>query len=157
MKRLLFLLLILLLPIGSYLWYRQTPEQQIGRVVDQFLDNVEKRTFSTRRKADVHEALGKVLAPAIEFQGEFPIPTEKMTLEEILAKVDFFHNYTSLIEITEIDRSIKLIGSKAQVYQTADILAAAGKNAKDEQTWELIIDLEKGEDWRIIGVRGTKK
>ncbi len=153
----LLLLLILVMPIGGYLWYRQTPEQQIGRTIDQFLENVEHRKISIRSQDDVHKALAEVLAPKINLQGKFPIPTEEMTMEEIFEKIDLFHGMTSLCEMTEIERSIQIVGSKAQVYHSTDILVAAGKNNQDEQTWDLIIDLEKKEDWRITGIRGSKQ
>lgn len=155
-KRLLFLLLILLIPIGGYLWYRQAPEQKIGRTVDQFLENIEHRKITTRRKVEVHESLSKVLAPKIHLQGSTPIPNEEMTLQDFLDKVDLFHGFTSLCEITEVERTIKIIGNKAQVYHTADILVAAGKSNQDEQTWDLIFDLEKAEDWRIVAIRGSR-
>jgi len=155
-KRLL-LLLILLIPIGGYLWYRQTPEQQLGRTVNQFLENIEHQRITSRRKVDVHESLKKVLAPKINFQGNWPIPSEELTLEEVIAKIDLFHSISILCEITTHEQNIQIIGNKAQVILNADILVAAvGKNNKDEQLWELIFDLEKKEDWRIIGIRGSR-
>lgn len=157
MKKIILLaVLILLASIGGYLYHRQQPEQQVGRAVDQFLENVEHRKISTRRKIDVHEALGEVLADKVDFQGAFPIPTDELTLEETLNKIDQFHGLTSLCEIVESDRNIKIIGSKAQVFLTTDILVAAGKQHQREQTWDLIIDLEKGEDWRIVALRGNR-
>ena len=149
MKKIISLVvLILLASIGGYSYYRQQPEQQVGRAVGQFLKNVEHRKISTRRQIDVHEALSKVLAAKVDFQGAFPIPTETLTLEETLGKIDQLHVATSLCRITESERNLKIIGAKAQVYLTANILLAAGKEHQREQTWDLIIDLEKGEDWR---------
>ncbi len=159
MKRLFLLILILLVPIGGYLWYRQSPEQQVKSTVDRFLENIEHRKISTRRKADVHEALTKVLAPKVRFQGESPIPNDELTIDDIILKIDQLHLLSNFFEINEIEQRIQIIANKAQVYRTIDVRAAVGigKNQyKAEETWELIIDLEKEHDWRITGVRGTK-
>lgn len=158
-KRLPLLLLALILSVligGCYL-YRQTPEQKIGRTVDQFLSNVEHRKLTTRRRMHVHEALTEVLAETVNFRGGSPIPNEELTLEEILEKVDFFHGFTSLCEMTELERTVRIEGDEAQVYHTTEIHVAAGKNHQGEEVWDLIFDLtEEVDGWKIVGIRGSR-
>lgn len=154
-KRFLLLLLILI-PLGGYLWYRQTPNQQVARSVDQLVSNLEHRRISTRRPIDVADALKKVLAPTIKLGGVSPIPTEEMSIEDVIEQVALLHSLSNSCEITEVDRSIQIVGTRAQVTQTSTIEVAAGVNYRNKETWEVILDLEKGEDWRIIGIRGRK-
>ena len=148
--------LILLVSVGGYLWHSQQPEHQIGKVVDQFLEHVEHRKISIRNKEDVHNALGKILADTIEFHGVSPIPTNHMTLEQTLDKIDQFQALTTLCEITVSERMIQIIESKAQVHLTTEIHVAVGKNNQVKQNWELILDLKEKDDWRITGLRGKR-
>jgi len=154
-KRLLILLLILI-PLGGYLWYRQTPEQQVLRSVDQLVSNLEHRRISTRRPVDVAEALKEVLAPTIKLGGVFPIPTDEMSIDNVIEQVALLHSLSNSCEITEVDRSIQIVGTRAQVIQTSTIEVSYGVNGRNKETWEVILDLEKGEDWRIVGIRGHK-
>lgn len=157
MKRIILLIaLIIIVPVGGYLWHRQQPEQQINRAVDQFLENVEHRKISIRNKQDVHSELKEVLADKIDFQGNWPIPTDPLTIDETLAKIDQFHVVTSLCEITISERELQIIGSKAQVYLTTQVHVAAGKKNQVKQNWEFTVDLEEGDDWRITGFRGKE-
>jgi len=153
----LLIFLIFLVPVGGYLWHRQKPEQKIGRAVDQFLEHVEHRKISIRKPDDLKNAFTEVLSDKVQLQGASPIPNEEMTLEEVIEKVSAFQAITTLCEITESERTIKVIGSKAQVYLTAEIYAASGKKYKGREIWKLIFDLELSDSWRITGLRGTKQ
>ena len=115
------------------------------------------RKISIRKPDDVKNAFTEILSDKVDLQGASPIPNEKMTREGVLKKVTTFQAMTSLCEITESERTIKVIGSKAQVYLTAEILAAAGKNNRGKQTWKLIFDLELSDSWRITGIRGNSQ
>ena len=155
-KRLFLIILLLLIPLGGYLWHHQQPEQQIGRTIEQFFEHVEHRKVSIRQPDDVSTAFQESLADKIIFQGASPIPDEELTVKEAINRVGQLHALTTLVEITEMSRTLKVIGSKAQAYLSIKILAAAGKNYKIEQAWELVFDLEESDKWRITGIRGRE-
>lgn len=158
-KRSLLLTFILLIPLGAFLYYRQTPEQLIYRQIDRLLESVEHRRISTRRQIDVHKALEDVLADQVTVLGEAPLPNGEFSLDQIKAEIDKIHLLTNFIEISLLERRCRIIKNKAQVYQTIKIRAASGIGSsqyKNEEIWVITIDLNKKDDWRITRISGSR-
>ena len=140
--------------ISGYRWHANQPEQKINGVVDQLIEAVEYSKLNFRQRSEVHDAIREVMAETIDFQGEAPLPEGEIGYDSIFSRLDFIHSVTTLREFTELDRSLMISNSEAQVTRTTEIKFAAGKSFGDTQTWKLIFDLELGEQWRIIRIRG---
>jgi len=150
------LLLLLVVSAGAYFWYRQLPEQQIKRTVDQLFDNIEHQPISTRRPIDVEEALKEVLSPIVTLSGSDPIPNDDLSNDDLIEKVALLHSLSKNCEITIIDQFTLLEGKRAQVTQTIEVSVTTGLNYNNTQKWELVIDLEESEDWRIVAITGRQ-
>lgn len=150
---------LILIFTGSYFYYQQRPEQKILKTVEKFLENIEHRKISTRRNSDLREALRALLAPQINLRGKHPIPSGKMQRDEVIAEIENLHLLTNFIKMTPLEHQLQLFANKAQVYQTVEIRGSSGIGAKQykaQETWELVIDLEKEHQWHITGISAKK-
>lgn len=156
-KGVLALVLVLGLLVGGYLWYAKRPEQKINKVVDHFLDAVEYDTTIFRKRSDVHDAVRETISDPVicSFKGDSRLPDGEFKFESICSRLDLLHRFSTRRDFTEVERSILLIGSKAQVTRMLKI-EFAGPGYSGVQTWQLFFDLELGETWMITEIRGEE-
>lgn len=157
MKKWIFIggLLIVALIFG-YRWYNDQPEQKINRAVDQLIEAIEYSKLNFRERSDVHDAIREVTTETVDFKGESPLPEGEISVDRLFNKLDLLHTMTTLRQFTELERTLLISGSEAQVTRTNEIKFAAGSSYQDTQTWKLIFDLELHGQWRIIRIRGEQ-
>jgi len=137
---------IIILAGGTWYWWRNQPEQQINRQVDRLLDEVRFEKLSLRKKEDRHQSLKQILASEILFEGSSPLPNLTLSISESLSRLDEFHSYITLIDLTNNEATVEL---------ALRVKIASGPNFKHEQEWELLLDFTKGEHWKITRISGS--
>ena len=159
-RHILILAPILILALGGYFWYSQKPEQKINSIVDTLIENVEHRKISLRTKDTVEQAVKPIFADKVAISGSSPVPNSTHTREEICEQFHTFHNFTTVIEVTEISRELQIIGKEAQVILEAKIFGAAGKQHQGTSNWTLVIDLAISPEtntWQITAIDAKKQ
>ncbi|YCM44453.1 hypothetical protein V2O64_00275 [Verrucomicrobiaceae bacterium 227] len=155
MKRILLLVIVLALLTGGYFVFRNQDKQQIGRQVDQLIENIEHKKISLRKPSDVKTSLEAILADEIEFFGAPPVPSGTHSPDDVIDKLATFHGFTTLCEIEEKSRDIEINGDEARVTIEAEVHVAIGKNLQKRENWTMMFQLKKSDVWRISGIKGT--
>lgn len=159
-RHIFILALLLILALGGYFWYSQKPEQKINNIVDTLIENIEHRKISLRTKDTVERAINPIFADQVAVSGSSPVPNSNHTREEICEQFHTFHNFTTVIEVTEISRELQIIGKEAQVVLEAKIFGAAGKRHQGTSNWTLVIDLaisSNTDSWQITAINAKSQ
>lgn len=152
-KTIIISLVLALATAGGFFWYFQQAPQKINSTVDQLFEAIAHKKISLRKPSDVQESLREILADELTISGISQIREPTLTLKEFTTFVLNLHEFTSLCEFSEHDRSHQIAGNKAQVYCTTTIIVAAGPNTRTEQKQEFTFDLENTDRWRITAIR----
>ena len=164
-SRIVLIALILIAIIGGYLWHNHQPEQKITKVVDQFIGAVEYDSTKLRSRDDVHEAVKNSTSENIKLKfSDTDLPNlpsgldlpREMSIERICSRLDLLHSATTERVIKTVEDKIQLIGTKAQVTRIAEITMGSPFLGKETNSWELVLDLELKDDWKITAIRAKR-
>jgi len=151
------LVVIILAAGGTWFWWNSRPEQQIGRMADDFQETVRFEKLSLKQKETRHAVFEKIFAEEVSFKGPFPLPDGEISRETIISRLDELHSMVTFFDIEELDRTIQVTGSTGTVTLDIRAKAAAGPQFKKEERWLLTLKVEKQDRWRITGFSGQRK
>ncbi len=152
------LLVLILLGGGVYFWWNRQPTQQIGRQVDHLLEAISYQKLSLKKTENRHQALRKIFPEEVSFTGKSYFPNQRLSLAEILSRMDEFHGMITLCELTEKERLISLIDDSAVVTLNLKVKVASGPNFKQTQLWKVTLHFEKlDQGWKIVRMEGEPK
>ncbi|MGB0328188.1 MAG: hypothetical protein ACPGJR_11690 [Akkermansiaceae bacterium] len=157
MKRPAILLISIVLALGGGgFWYLNQPAKKIDRTVDRLFDAIEHKKISLTPPGDPRQLISGIFTEKVTVSGIPQISDDRISREVLAKKLKTFHELTTLCEIKELTRSVKVNGSKAEASRSTTMTVAAGPRFKSEETWNLTFELEKSDHWRIIAIQAKK-
>jgi len=154
MKKAIVLGLVVALAIlGGFIWHSRQPTQKINGTIDQLFDTVAHQKIFSPAAAEVKESLREVFADEVALSKIDRFPGGTLSFNEIFNSVRTFQNFTTLCEFAEIERSVAIVGDRAQAFRTTTVAIAAGPDSRTEQTYDFTFDLENTDRWRITAIR----
>lgn len=157
MKRPAILLISIVFALGGGgFWYLNQPAKKIDRAVDRLFDAIEHKKISLTPPGDPHQLISEIFTEKVTVSRIPQISDDPISREVLAEKLRTFHELTTLCEIKELTRSVKVNGSKAEAFRSTTVTVAAGPRFKSEEIWNLSFELEKTDRWRITTIKAKK-